>query len=392
MKIQEIQKKLKASTLKLEKWVEDHNYRGYEPFDGLSSILRPLTFRSLFLERLLQQLVRQSPINLRPILGVKPQESTKGRGYMAWGYLQMFRTTQDPGYKKKAMECLDWLDKNKAPGFASHSWGNHFAFSSRGGRLLKHEPIIVWTSLIGQAYLDAYEITGETRFLAIAKSVCHWILDVPREKTDRGTCLSYVASAPSSIHNANMLGAAMLSRTAKYLKEPAYLEVGREAMIYSCSRQLSDGAWHYAESENSHWIDNFHTGYNLDSLKCYIESSGDTAFEENLRKGFEYFKDNFFEPSGRPKYYHNRAYPIDSQCASQAIETLANFSDYDASSLELAVKVANWTIDNMQDKKGFFYYRQYPLKLKAKTPMLHWAQATTYRALALLLSKLGPEH
>jgi hypothetical protein len=189
-----------------------------------------------------------------------------------------------------------------------------------------------------------------------------------------------------------MLGAAMLSRGSKYLKEPDYLEVAREAMIYSCSRQLSDGAWYYAESENSHWIDNFHTGYNLDSLKCYIESSGDTAFEENLKKGFEYFKNHFFELSGRPKYYHNRPYPIDSQCASQAIETLANFSDYDPSSLELAIKVANWTIDNMQDKKGFFYYRQYPLRLKAKTPMLHWAQATTYRALALLLSKLGPEH
>ena len=44
----------------------------------------------------------------------------------------------------------------------------------------------------------------------------------------------------------------------------------------------------------------------------------------------------------------------------------------------------------MQDEKGFFYYRQYPLGLKAKTPMLHWAQATTYRALALLLNRLGP--
>ena len=126
-----------------------------------------------------------------------------------------------------------------------------------------------------------------------------------------------------------MLGAAMLARTAKIHRDPAYLDVAREAMVYSCSRQLADGAWYYGESEHSHWIDNFHTGYNLDSLKCYIESSGDTAFEENLKKGLKFFKDHFFEPSGRPKYYHDRAYPIDSQCASQAIETLANFSDYD---------------------------------------------------------------
>jgi hypothetical protein len=51
------------------------------------------------------------------------------------------------------------------------------------------------------------------------------------------------------------------------------------------------------------------------------------------------------------------------------------------------VKVAQWTIDNMQDKDGF-YYRQYPIGIKAKAPMLHWAQATTYKALTLLFSKL----
>jgi hypothetical protein len=98
--------------------------------------------------------------------------------------------------------------------------------------------------------------------------------------------------------------------------------------------------------------------------------------------------DNFFEESGRPKYYHNRAYPIDSQCASQGIDTLANFADVDKESLKLAQKVANWTIENMQDSKGFFYYRQYPFGIKAKAPMLHWAEATTYKALTTLLSRM----
>ncbi|MCK4798859.1 MAG: hypothetical protein KAT05_15895, partial [Spirochaetes bacterium] len=139
---------------------------------------------------------------------------------------------------------------------------------------------------------------------------------------------------------------------------------------------------------NLHWIDNFHTGYNLDSLKCYIENTGDKDYEKKLRKGFNFFKNNFFEDSGRPKYYHDRTYPVDSQCISQAIETLINFSNYDKESLELGLKVANWAIDNMQNKRGYFYYRQYPIGIKAKTPMLHWAQATTYKGLTLLFSKI----
>ena len=79
---------------------------------------------------------------------------------MASGYLKMFKLTGDSRYKEKAVKCLDWLIENKSPGFLQYSWGNHFPFSSRGGRLPKNEPIIVWTSLIGQTFLDAYEIIG----------------------------------------------------------------------------------------------------------------------------------------------------------------------------------------------------------------------------------------
>src|SRR3990172_12279291 len=114
-KMSEMKQLLEESINKLEKWVEEHDYKGYEPFDGLSSYLRPLTFGNLFLDRILLQLIRQSPINLRPLLGVKPQESTKGRGYMAWGYLTMLKTTGNQLYKGKAIECLAWLIKNKSP-------------------------------------------------------------------------------------------------------------------------------------------------------------------------------------------------------------------------------------------------------------------------------------
>lgn len=378
---------IRQSIRKLEKWVEDHDYRGYEPFDGLSSFLRPLTFHNNFAERILQQIVRQSPVNLRPLLGIQPQESTKGRGYMAWGYLTMMKLTSEQEYKEKAINCLEWLIKNKSPKYENYSWGNHYDFTGRGGLYSKFEPIIVWTALIGQAFLDAYESLDEERYLDVAKSICSWIMELAREETESGTCISYFAFKQSSVHNSNMLGAAMLARTGKILTNNKFMDVASQAMKYSCSRQLPNGAWYYGEDPKYHWIDNFHTGYNLDSLKCYVESTEDKSYEDNLRRGFEYFKKTFFEENGRPKYYHSRVYPVDSQCASQAIETLSTFSEYDESSLRLALKVAKWTIGNMQDESGYFYYRQYPL-IKAKTPMLHWAQATTYKALALLLSKI----
>jgi rhamnogalacturonyl hydrolase YesR len=373
----------------VEKWVEDHNYKGYDPADGLTSFLRPLTFGNLFLDRLLLQLIWRSPINLRPLFGVKPLDSFIGRGYMAWGYLTRLKMTGDDQYKHKAVSCLGWLMNNKAPGFVHYSWGKMFDFASRGGRQGKFEPITVWTSLIGQAFLDAYEIMGNEKYLEVADSICRWILERPRNQTDSGFCINYTpfGKGDCTIHNQSMLAAAMLARTAKFNNNDEYIKVSREAVKYTCTRQLSDGAWYYGEEPKYHWIDNFHTGYNLDALKCYIDSTNDKTYENELKKGFDFFKNNFFESTGRPKYYHDRTYPIDSQCASQAIETLANFSDYEGSSLDQAVRVANWTIKNMQDRTGYFYFMRYPF-ITLKVPMIHWGQATTYKALTHLLLKI----
>ncbi len=372
----------------VESWVEQHHYKAYEPFDGLSSPLRPLTLGSLFLDRILMQAVRQSPWNLRPLLGIKPLESTKGRGYMVRGYLTMYQVTGDRSYLERARTSLDWLIDHKSPKFEECSWANHFDFASRGGRYSKHESIIVWTALIGQAFLDGFEVLKEERYLEIVQSVARWILALPREKTESGTCISYLAIEQSSIHNANMLGAAFLARAAKCTGSSEYTAVAADAMRYSCTRQRPDGSWWYAEDPKYHWIDNFHTGYNLDSLKGYVDCTGDRSYDENLERGFRFYIEHFFEPDGCPRYYHNRTQPIDSQCAAQAIETLATFSENEPSALDLALKVATWWIREMQDPSGYFYYRKYPL-IKAKAPMLHWSQAVTYRALAVLLQALA---
>ena len=146
---------------------------------------------------------------------------------------------------------------------------------------------------------------------------------------------------------------------------------------------MDNGAWYYGEPKKYQWIDSFHSAYNLEAIQGYIKATGDKTHEEKFVKGYRYFIDTFFEKDGTPKYYDYKTYPIDIQCASQAIQTLVNLKEYDERSLEVAEKVALWTIMNMQDSKGFFYFRKYPL-VTNKTPMFHWGQATMLSALAHL--------
>ena len=166
----------------------------------------------------------------------------------------------------------------------------------------------------------------------------------------------------------------------------------RAALEYSCSRQLPDGAWYYGEESRYHWIDSFHTGYNLDSIKCYIDSTGDHTFQTTAGSRISILQDRpFFEPWGRPRYYHNRAYPIDIQCAAQGIETLAKFADHDPECA--ADGPEGRTVDHPDTcriRAAISITDSYPL-LVARIPMLHWGQATMYRALALLLLKVEHE-
>lgn len=364
---------------------------GYEPFDGLTSYLYPLALKNRVASQVLQQVVRRSPLNLRPVLGIKPLDSTKGRGYVAWGYLKRYQLDRSGIYRNKAMDCLDWLDRNKSPRYSKHSWGNHFLYAFRGGYIPKYESTIVWTGLIGQVFLEAYALFGEPRHRKIIESIADWIMELPREETDNGLCLSYVMPRQSSIHNSNMIGAAFLAGAEAVTKNREYGYISRRAMEYSCAKQTKEGAWYYGEDPKYNWIDVFHTGYNLDALKRYKAFTGDRSFSDCLVRGYGYFIKNFFEPSGRVKYYFDRTRPIDIQCASQAIDTLLHFySDY-PDSLSIAKKTARWYIKNMQGRDGHLYFRRYALGFSNKAPMIHWGQATMYKSLAGLLLLAGQD-
>ncbi len=368
---------------KVQTWVERHDYKGHEPSDGNLSFLHVLTFGNGFLERALQQVVWKSPFDIRRLVGVHPHRSTKGTGYMAWGYTLMHERMGGGRYREHAEACFDWLLANRAPGQSEHCWGDHFPYSSRGGQRPALAPITVWTSLIGQAFVHAYDVFKVDRYLEIAHSAASWVAALPFESSRQGICLSYSALRQSSIHNSNMLGAALLATVGRRTGNAAWQDRANQAIEYTCSRQLPDGSWYYGEDPKWHWIDSFHTGYNLDSLRQYMDSTGDRTYEANLQRGYAFFKTKFFETDGRPKYYHNMTYPIDIQCCSQAIETLVMFAGYDGGALGLAETVAGWTIANMQDRDGHFYYRDLGWR-KVKTPMFHWGQATMFKALAQL--------
>jgi polysaccharide biosynthesis protein VpsJ len=379
-----------GSISRLVDWLEDNDYRGYDTFDGLNArLLRPLTFGSTTLRTVLQQGVRRFPWNIRPLIGVEKSRSTKGMGFVARGFLRMYQATGNARWKEAAELALQWLIENRSKGYSGACWGNHFDYQSRTFYLPKGMPTIVWTSLIGHAFIDAYELLQTQEYLDIAQSACeHIVRDFAHYAYGEAVCISYVPGLDSRVHNANTLGASLLARTCFHTGDQTFRNLAVKALSYTAQHQRQDGSWYYGEKENLHWIDNFHTAYVLDCFKYYTDALGDDRFDSAIRKGYDYWKATFFLPDGTPRYYSHKTLPIDIQCCSQAIDTFVLFKNLDRESLDLARKVAEWTISHMQDRDGHFYYRRYSSWLVNKTPTLHWGQATMLCGLAALYKSL----
>lgn len=377
----------------LDRYLAANDWRGYDPFDGLSMPGGNLLTRGNHLLRIvLQQSIRRFPLNLRPVVGIKKMPSSKGHGFCALGYLLLYADTGDPIYLERSQKSLDWLIQNANPSYSGYCWGNHFSYESRHGTIPKGMPTIVWTSLIANTFIVAYEMLNIPKYLEVAKSCGDFILnDIRRlEVSDSQWCFMYTppvngqgASWNGCIHNSNVLGAWLLARLFRHTGDPGYLTPATKAIRFTARRQRPDGSWYYGEEEKYHWVDSFHTGYVLEAIHGYNQATGETEFVEALQKGYDYFFDRFFEDNGRPRYYNHKTFPIDIQCASQGIQTLVRLKSLKAGSVNLAKKVARWTLDHMRSTEGYFYYRKYPL-MTNKTATFHWGQATMLSALSHL--------
>src|ERR1700733_748050 len=369
----------------LSDWLENNDYKAYDTFDGLSArFLRPFTFETKTLRITLQQSVRRFILNLRPLLGIRKSHSSKGMGFLARGFLRLYQSTRDDAWREKAELALQWLIDNQSRGYSGSCWGNHFDYQSRGFYLPKGVPTIVWTALIGHAFMDAYDCLQKQEYVRIAQSACeHIVRDLMAfPYGEDAVCITYVPGLDSRVHNSNVLGASLLIRAYHYTGEQSYLLLAQKAFRYTEKFQQQDGSWYYGERGDLHWVDNFHTAYVLDCFKYYLDNTGDDRYVRTMNRGYEYWKKTFLLGDGTPRYYSHKTLPIDIQCCSQAIDTLVCFRDRDPESLELASKVAQWTIKHMQDETGYFYYRRYHTLLVNKTPTLHWGQATMLCAMA----------
>jgi mannose/cellobiose epimerase-like protein (N-acyl-D-glucosamine 2-epimerase family) len=245
----------------------------------------------------------------------------------------------------------------------------------------------VCTSFVGIALVEAYEERGDARCLDMAVSSAEYLLkELYWDHADGTAGFAYpLPSVRNQVHNANFLAAEVLSRVYRYTGEKKFLAPALKAARYSASQQRTDGSWTYGEAATQQWIDNFHTGFNLSSLRRIGMNVDTSEFESHVRLGLEFYNSHFFREDGAVRYFHNQIYPIDTHCVAQSVITLLDLKDLNPNNAALANSVLEWALDHMWDgRRGFFYYRILR-SCTIRTSYMRWTQAWMFLALAKLL-------
>ena len=384
---------LRAPALRLLNYCRSNDWAGYDPYDALNSrIFQALPILDFRLMRLvLTQASKRSPINFRPLLLVPKTHNPKGLALFLSSLLKLSRA----GVLDREIDLVKMADRLLALRSENTSyscWGYNFSWQTRFELVPKGSPNIICTTFAANALLDLFEKQPEPRFLEAAISACNFILDVLYWKPTPGeSCFSYTPLWQAEVHNASLLGAALLCRVARLSGERKFLGPALEAANYTARRQHKDGAWDYGESDkpSQRWKDNFHTGYNLCAFRRIGADAQTKSFEPNVRLGFQFYREHFFRADGAPRYFHNATYPIDVHCVAQSVITLYALKDLQPDNLTLAASVMKWAMANMWDeRKGFFYCLKTP-SYTVKIPYMRWAQAWMLLAFATILD--GPE-
>lgn len=365
---------------KLLSYAEARDYAGYDPYDALNSpLVRRLAGRSKWRRIAFTQLLKKCPVNLRPLLGVPKGHNPKAIGLFLWGCSKLHRLEPQAGHEQRIERLLDLLGDLQSRGYSGHCWGYNFDWQSRTVFRPKGTPTIVNTAFIGHALLDCHELTGNARALDLALPIKDFILkDLRRTSLADTFCFSYTPIDAEVVHNANLLGASILIRLAKYCGEPGLTEAALASLAYSMRHQRLDGSWHYADTSVQKWIDSFHTGFNLQAVRCFLLAGYAGEYEDAYRRGVQYYADRFFLADGSPKYFHDRVYPIDVHAPAQAI---AFFASMGSQYHDLTDRVLAWMLNYLYDGEGRFYFQRHRW-FTNRACYMRWCQAWAFHALS----------
>lgn len=384
--------KIISACSKLENYLKNNDHQGYDPYDTL---LSPFPFQMFgkWGPLLAIQFQKRNPLNIRPLIGIKKEYNPKAMGLFLSAYSILYKITNKKAYLEKAEFFFNWLQNNYSKGYSGICWGYNFPWASSIKFTDSYVPSSVVTGFVIKGVYEYFKITQNDLAVELINSAANFVNNDLAWTTDEtGICISYTPIVKDICFNASLLGAEILAINSLLSGDVKAGADAARVVDFVVSRQKQNGVWAYSldqiTGKERMQID-FHQGYVLQSIYKIMNYLRiiNKDWEQALISGLNYYYSHQFIPhEGRSLWRLPKAYPVDIHNQSQGIITFIELEKYHPLARELAQRIAEWTIDNMQDVKGFFYYQKHKNYIN-KISYIRWSQAWMFLALVMHINR-----
>lgn len=386
---------LERSFAKLMDYCEKQGYKGYDPYDAQNSFL-PIDKLPHTVQFVITQVNKKSPINFRSILGINRNFHSKAMGLFLAGYCNMLNITQDKQKYNKLDFFINWFERNSSKYSKNLCWGFDYNYASRKENINKGFPTIIHHSYIIQSLYKCWLLTGSEKIFKLINASKYFILnDIPVSNYSDGICFGYHPNSIGCCYNASLHAAECLAIVDKINNKDEYFVLIKKAVQYVLSKQKTSGEWYYSHGlipeKEKKQID-FHQGFILDCLRSIDNLTGgrlNSIVNPAIETGLEFYYSKQFNEYGKGCFRYPKKYPTDIHNQAQGIITFSRFSDYDPKFKMKAASILSWTIQNMQDEKGYFYYQKYRF-FRNNLSYIRWSQAWMFFAISEYLLMMEP--
>ncbi len=379
---------IEISLLNLEKYIQNEQYKGYDPYDTLNSWF-PFKHLDKWTPVISTQIQKRNPLNIRPLLGIKKDYNPKAFGLFLLTYVILFKKTGNLDYLEKAHYFFNWLEKNYSKGFSGYCWGYNFPWANPKHNYGPYTPSSVVTGIVCRGIYEYYKLSKNEKAKEILISAADFISnDIPVSKDEHGICYSYTPLQKDMCLNASLFAAEILARAYSVLKRDVLRENANRAVEWVIFNQKQNGMWNYSIDINTgrerHQID-FHQGYVLESIYEIqnLLNLENLRWEKALQKGIIFYKEQQFLSNGVSFWRLPKRYPIDIHNQAQGIITFSKLKKYVPNAESFAFDIAQWTIQKMQSRDGHFYYQNHKF-YKNRISYMRWSNAWMFLALTYL--------
>ncbi|WP_411966272.1 antibiotic ABC transporter permease [Haloferax sp. YSMS24] len=368
------------------------DYNGWDYGDGLSSRVLHALPDNLVVNLLVQEFIKRSPVNVRPLFRVEQRRNFKGIALFAMANRtraqlgQWFDGDLPPeAYLEDAESLTNWLVEHQVEGFSGFGGSHRHRIQHPSGRsgpreTVPNSPNLVSTSFGVKALLAGKEFDPE--YPDIAKTAVDLAVDdLDYRLVGEGAVMDYYQSHPKDSYtlNAIALGARYFVELYEEFGDAELLERTERVFDFIASTQTERGGWYYREPPTSSHLsmDNHHNGFIIECFQRYEDIVGSGRYDDTLDRALDFYARELFDDDGAPNFDENNAYPRDIHATAQGILVFTYAGQYDR-----AERILQWALANMYvPEEGRFYFRKQRFYTKRVT-LMRWAQAWMAYAIA----------